>query len=674
MIKLYSLVALALAISINLHAQCTDVTFTHQSDINAFPYTGCTTISGSLTISGNDIYDLEGLSNLTSVGQLVIKNTTSLYDLSGLGGVTAITGSYNESIWIAGNAGLANIDKLNNITSVSGSIIIQNNDNLVDIDGLTSLTTVSGRAANIYINGNYSLDNLDGLHSLSTFSAGDIGGIISIAYNPSLRNIDGLSSLTTIDGGGFGIMEVLHNPMLINLNGLKNLSSITTDSPSIHPELKIKDNTTLQNGCGAYALLTNGDTTMIVTISNNANVTKNSIMAGGSCDSQGCHGNVVLTSQAEVDAFPVAHGCTALFGSLTISGSDIRNVDALIGLDSIVGFLEIVNNPKLTSLEGLKKVFRIWDHVTVSNNALLKNVDGLRGLQEVYSNTNASLTISNNASLTNLDGFYNLEYLQGDGHTLTVTDNPSLVSTCGIYYAVRDQNWCDHSGNVNCELLIFSNNATEMSWNSIIENSYCVVGPDDPTPPSNLTFTDVTENSLTLSFTRGKNPNYLIVVRAGQHGDPPQNSNSYNVGDLLGCCTIVVGTGPDSVHYIVDLEPDTEYYFDVYPNLNNFLYYWAPLSGQQRTLPAYAVAYPNPFVDELTIPVTVQEENSTVTVMIADQMGRPVSQMTKTLDAAGRHEIKWDRMDHTGNRAQNGIYMYSVKTPNQSFQGMIVAK
>ena len=49
--------------------------------------------------------------------------------------------------------------------------------------------------------------------------------------------------------------------------------------------------------------------------------------------------NTTLTTQAEVDAWD--QSITELTGTVTISGNDITNIDALSNLSSIIGTLDI---------------------------------------------------------------------------------------------------------------------------------------------------------------------------------------------------------------------------------------------------------------------------------------------------------------------------------------------
>ncbi|MCB0585105.1 MAG: hypothetical protein KDD06_07265, partial [Phaeodactylibacter sp.] len=89
------------------------ITFTTQGQVDSFRinYPDCTEIEGSLTISGEDISQLDSLTGILSVASsLVVDNCNALSSLEGL----------------------------NHINSV-GPLTISGNDNLVSLEGLEGL-------------------------------------------------------------------------------------------------------------------------------------------------------------------------------------------------------------------------------------------------------------------------------------------------------------------------------------------------------------------------------------------------------------------------------------------------------------------------------------------------------------------------------------------------------
>lgn len=105
-----------------------------------------------------------------------------------------------------------------------------------------------------------------------------------------------------------------------------------------------------------------------------------------------CVGDVVLTTQSEVDAFH----CETIDGDLIIMGSEITNLGALISLNSITGELRI-QNTDLVSLSGLNNLSSVQSLVLTFNK--------------------------------NLESIEHLVKLIGEIRTLVITDNDKGCST-----------------------------------------------------------------------------------------------------------------------------------------------------------------------------------------------------------------------------------------------------
>src|SRR6267154_3701739 len=124
-----------------------NISLTSQAQVDAFPAThGCTEITGTLTISGNDITNLDSLRSLTRVGQdLIISNNPNLIDLTGLSSLTYVgaggAGPY-PGAHITYNPKLPNLDGLNKLAFIAGMLEISNNDTLTNMDGLSLLGSI----------------------------------------------------------------------------------------------------------------------------------------------------------------------------------------------------------------------------------------------------------------------------------------------------------------------------------------------------------------------------------------------------------------------------------------------------------------------------------------------------------------------------------------------------
>ncbi|MDB5228443.1 MAG: large protein [Bacteroidota bacterium] len=260
--RFYKVVLISILLSVCISASSrncipygTNINLSSQSQIDSFPinFPGCTVVNGSITISGNNILNLNGLSGLKKIYSLEVRYSPSLVNLNGLNNVdtvlslniennitlTSLTGLdglmysnnisisdnplllnftglgalkkvENGSFWISGNTSLINFVGLNSLIEIF-SLSVYNNDSLIDLNGLQSLKTLD----NFAVNGNLSLINLFGLNNITNLNQGAI-----ISGNPSLINLNGLNNLDSSSS-----ISIHGNNSLTNFIGLENLKS-----------------------------------------------------------------------------------------------------------------------------------------------------------------------------------------------------------------------------------------------------------------------------------------------------------------------------------------------------------------------------------------------------------------------------------------------------------------
>ena len=194
------------------------------------------------------------------------------------------------------------------------------------------------------------------------------------------------------------------------------------------------------------------------------------IIAAPAVQAQTCSGPIILTTQAEVDAFscevvegsldiqqgpddPITDlhgldelriveqqlyiwGTSALVdldglsqlervgGTLDVQGNDaLESLDWLADLDSLGGLL-VSGNPVLRNIDALATVGPVIGDVAIMDNDSLRTLDGLSGLAEI-----GELYVQGNASLENVDGLRGLRSIYG----LYLTGNPALADcSCGL--------------------------------------------------------------------------------------------------------------------------------------------------------------------------------------------------------------------------------------------------
>lgn len=174
--KLTLLFGLVLVIQVVSYSQpCLPegISFTNQSQIDNFQtnHPNCTEIEGSVLIIGDDITNLDGLSDITSIGSyLYIYGNPILTSLSGLSNLVTVGGDMAlgwTGFYSYENPYLTNLSGLNNLTSIGGDFMISQNDSLVNLNGLENLTSIGGELS---IRLNHNLTILTGLENIEAAS------------------------------------------------------------------------------------------------------------------------------------------------------------------------------------------------------------------------------------------------------------------------------------------------------------------------------------------------------------------------------------------------------------------------------------------------------------------------------------------------------------------------
>ena len=190
-----------------------DLYITTQAEIDTFAsnYPNCTQLTESLTIRGNDIVNLLGLSQLEDFGGGLIIDNTNIENFLGLENIQNLS----SSLIIIYNYNLTSFEGLQNLETIAGQFALDANNEIMDFTGLNSLSSIGdGSNLGALIVNNDNLISLQGLESLI-----QIHGSFRVEMNDSLENFNGLQNLEFINGW-IGIGE---NEMLIDLGGLDNL-------------------------------------------------------------------------------------------------------------------------------------------------------------------------------------------------------------------------------------------------------------------------------------------------------------------------------------------------------------------------------------------------------------------------------------------------------------------
>jgi len=189
--RIFLLIVITLTIpAIVLSQSCLPegIIINHQIQIDSFQtnYPNCTEIEGSVIFAlGANIENLNGLNSLTRIGgSLAVSEYGPMSNFIGLENLTSIGGDLVLGNYIdAGSCTVSDFTGLENLNSIGGDLVVYDTWNLLNFSGLDNLTSVNGHILIGAPDGkNYGLVSLDGLENIETGSI----WYIEIDFNPHL--------------------------------------------------------------------------------------------------------------------------------------------------------------------------------------------------------------------------------------------------------------------------------------------------------------------------------------------------------------------------------------------------------------------------------------------------------------------------------------------------------
>jgi len=365
-----------------------EIKLTTQDAVDAFvtTYGTCDTTPYGLTIDGNTITQVDGLSNLVTIKGDLKLYSSQLADISGLSNLMTIEGDLRIGDGSEGTT-LKNLDALGNVTTLGG-LYLYGNDQLEDIDGLSKVTSIAGdvrlgdATSSAYANDR--LAHLDGLSGLTV-----IGGDFFISDNGALTDVNGLLALVSVGGR----LLVESNEALGACEGLAPLLGYERTEDGVAGSIQIESNRT---GCNSVQ--------EILDSYSGQELTRPSYCAASS--------TIVLASQSEVDDFNEAYGpCDTTPYGLTVDSNSITQVNGLSNLVTIKGDLKLYAS-QLVDISGLSNVTAIEGALRIgdgSEGTALKNLDAL-----VNVTTLGGLYLYGNDQLEDIDGLSKVTSVAGD--------------------------------------------------------------------------------------------------------------------------------------------------------------------------------------------------------------------------------------------------------------------
>lgn len=422
-----------------------NVTLTTQAEVDALA--SCTTISGNLTINGGgNALNLSPLNNITSIT-----------------GTLLITGVSNNQ---------SNI--FPNLTTVGNGIFIQSNT-FQQVGGFGSFTTMTAGA--LQITGNSQLQSVSGFNSLTNLTSGNLGFVT----NNNLETINGFSNLQTVNG------LLIRNTKLTNLNFLSSLQNN-------NGQLSIESNSLLTNASFTNLLnhhFSNGTTgARYLRIQNNSVLTTigNINMSNtNTCES------IIITGATINNISNLGTASYSVNGLVQIANTTVTNLNFLQNLTSC-GSLQIASCNQLTNLNGLGNLNSLTGQGSSLGLSIVSNsnLQTLNGLSNNLVLNNLPINLNNNASLNDMSAFSAIPV--AGVSSLTITSNSALSSCASVWlcsYVATAKPLTIFNNATGCESAIAINNGcTALSVNEVEKDKISVY----PNPTSTLFHVQVPNN------------------------------------------------------------------------------------------------------------------------------------------------------------------------------------
>ena len=267
------------------------------------------------------------------------------------------------------------------VERIVGNLNIESTNSVLTPKQLATLRHLTEIEGSLRIRGNSAIVDLSGLENLT-----DVGGLLYIGRNEHLETLDGLDNLVRVGQR----LTVWGNASLGDLRGLTNLRTAV-----------------------------------------NVDITKNSSLTSLDGLEKVEFQELAIRENASLTELPALVHAIDLRRLTIMENQALQRLDGLDSLRSVESWFDIIDNPVLTDLDGLRNLEYV-QRFTIGGNPRLKGLGGLENLSSTE-----SLEISQNDSLSSLDGLQSLSsvwYLDilGNSRLESLEDLRSLNSVLEI--------------------------------------------------------------------------------------------------------------------------------------------------------------------------------------------------------------------------------------------------
>ena len=412
--------------------------FNTQADIDSFSiiYPGCTALDSFayVYISGEDITNLEGLTNITSYTGIYINECPNLESLEGLRNTLLI----KDQLRVRSADQLETLSGIEDVSFTGTSLVIRSNAQLNDISAIQNYTSTPSLVM-IIDNPQLAVCDYDVICNsewsrrfMSSNAAGCNRADFHYDCDPGFGRVN---FENFFDNNANGILDEEDSLTTVFLKLLPSDSVIIADPNSVLflplGEYQVEVTEEL-NSC---LLPTNGNIfSLLLDLADPYDTVRMGVtLTAPDCISENCSlgGTIFFSRQGQIDSFPqLRFRCSDLVSNVNISGSEISNLDSLKYLRHIAGDLIIFDCVNLENLSGLNDLETLGGSFILQNTLVesllplgdlefnksiniwknrLLNLEGLNHVTEVKEN----FSIMQEEFLTNIQALSNLTKVEG---------------------------------------------------------------------------------------------------------------------------------------------------------------------------------------------------------------------------------------------------------------------
>lgn len=125
---------------------------------------------------------------------------------------------------------------------------------------------------------------------------------------------------------------------------------------------------------------------------------------------------------------------------------------------------------------------------------------------------------------------------------------------------------------------------------------------------------------------------------------------------------------------LIDMRKNSVYSFSISKSKVLKFIYSADEESLQPESDVIGKAYPNPFVNSVTIPFFTSKVDGHVQIVIYDLMGKRIKSLENNRFAPGYYETTWDGTDSQGSRVAQGVYLYQMISGDRRMIGRVILR